>query len=107
MPAEKSKILRRLPFVVKVVLLTVISGTVVGIVSDRVADMVVNDIFEKHLQNMLEEQSQEDRLRFDHYLKDFHQVSRLTAEHRPFLEYVKKSNWPQQTKSYTIEYKTR
>ena len=85
--------LRRQPFVVKVILLIALSGIPVGVITDHLADQMVSNMFKNHLANMLEWQSQEDRLRFDHYLKDFRQVARLTAEHRPFLDYVKNSKW--------------
>ena len=93
MPEMIKPFLRRLPFVYKVLFMTVFAGILVSYITDSYNHSMVEKMFRLHLQNMLDTQSQEDRLRFDHYLKDFHQVARLTAEHRPFLEYVKKSNW--------------
>ncbi len=84
---------RRLPLTVKMVSVTVAVGLVVGAVTDRYIDRVVGNLFESHLQNLLDKQSQEDRLRFDHYMKSFRQVVRLTVSQKRFHDYLAGENW--------------
>ncbi len=87
------QLLRRLPFLFKTLSLTITVGFMVGMVTDFYVDQKVRDVFQHHLQKMLVVQSQENRLRFDHYLKNFHHVAKLTVEHKPFLEYLNEKSW--------------
>ena len=98
--------LRRLPFLFKALFLTISVGVLVGMVTDYYVDQRVSDVFQNHLRRMLVLQSQENRLRFDHYLKNFYHVPKLTVKHGPFLDYLRERRWGGQN-SKDISFKTR
>ena len=87
------QLLRRLPFIFKMLFLTISVGVLVGVVTDYYVGQMVSNVFQKHLRKMLVQESQENRLRFDHYLKDFYHVAKLTVEHRPFRAYLGEKQW--------------
>ena len=72
MALSVKKILRRLPFLFKALFLTVSSAIIVGMAADYYVNRMISSVFEKHLHNMLLLQSQENRLRFDHYIENFY-----------------------------------
>ncbi|MEN8136477.1 MAG: ATP-binding protein [Thermodesulfobacteriota bacterium] len=104
---EKIKqLLRRLPLLFKILFLTISVSVLVGLLTDYHVDQMVSNVFQEHLRKMLVRESQENRLRFDHYLKDFFHVAKLTAEHRPFLAYLEKKQGSGRN-SGNVSFKTR
>ncbi len=93
MPYSKQKFLHRLPLTVKMVLFTVIAGLVIWVVMDRLTSRAAKNVLENQLSEVLKQQSQEDRLRFDRYLQSYHQVAELIASQKKFIDYLEKNRW--------------
>ena len=84
---------RRLPLTLKMVSVTIAVGLAVGFGTDQYIHKTVGNLFEAHLQNLLDKQSQEDRLRFEHYMGNFRQVAQLTMSQKRFHDYLAGKDW--------------
>jgi signal transduction histidine kinase/CheY-like chemotaxis protein len=86
-------ILRKLPLTLKMVSLTIVVGTFVWYVSDYFEVKTAKKIFYHHLNQMLNQQSQEERLQFDRYLQSYLQVVKLTVLQKNYIDYLDGQNW--------------
>ncbi len=86
-------ILYRLPLTIKMVLLVVIVGLSVWGLMDRFVSRAVDTMFEKQLSEVLKQQSQENRLHFDHHLQAHHVVAKLVVAQKSFTDYLAEKNW--------------
>ncbi len=68
------KISRLTPLSVKMISLSLFVAIIIGTATHFYIEKFVGDIFGAHLDELLKQQSQEDRLRFDRYMKIFHQT---------------------------------
>lgn len=75
------------------VVLTILVGVLVWGVMDRHISNAVKAMFDAHLAEMLEQQSQEDRLRFNRHTQAYNQVVRLVAAKKEFFDYIEEKKW--------------
>jgi len=103
MRIDLRKILYRLPLTFKMIFLTMAAGLGVAAWTEHHAQEAVEKLFQSHLGRELQQRSQEDRLRFDHHVRNFHQVARLAAVHQPFLTFLDQRDWFTGTRQGEIE----
>jgi len=90
---EQRHFLQRIPLTVKMVFLTVMVGLLAGGVLDYFQGGIVRGIFMKQLEERLSLEAQEDRIRFDNYVKAHHQAVRLLTSQKRLVDYLNSKEW--------------
>lgn len=85
------KFLWRLPVTAKGLLVTIIVGIVAWAVIDYFQSRELKRIFVSQLEERLDREAQEDRIRFDAYVKAHHESVRLLVSQKGFTDYIAKS----------------
>ncbi len=83
----------RIPLTFKMLLVIAIVGLIVWAVMDRFVSTAVKVMFESHLTDTVEQQSQEDRLRFDRHIQTFHEVADIIVFQKKFFDYIETQKW--------------
>ncbi len=86
-------ILQRISLTVKMVFLTVIVGLCAGGVLDYFQGRTVRSIFMAQLEERLSIEAQEDRIRFDNYVKAHHQAVKLLTSQKRLMDYIGSEEW--------------
>jgi len=86
----------------KMVLLTVIVGISIWAALDYIQTRTIKNIFLAQLKERLNREAQEDRIRFDNYIKAHHQSVKLIASQKRFIDYIANKDWD--NTSGTISY---
>jgi PAS domain S-box-containing protein len=89
----RPRFLYRISLTTKMVLLTVIVGIVAWSALDYFQTRTVKGIFLSQLKERLNREAQEDRIRFDNYIKAHHQSVRLMAAQKRLIDYVSGQGW--------------
>ncbi|MEW6714732.1 MAG: histidine kinase dimerization/phosphoacceptor domain -containing protein [Nitrospirota bacterium] len=84
---------KRTPITIKMLSVTVLIGLIVWAVLDYIQTRNIRSIFLSQMNERLERQAEEDRLRFDHYIKSFQQSVRVYLQTRNFNNYINKQKW--------------
>jgi diguanylate cyclase (GGDEF)-like protein len=84
---------RKVPLTTKMLVLTIVVGLIVWTVLDRIHIGSIKDIFETQLSERLTEQSLNDRLSFDRYVKTHLQSAKLFVSQKSFSDYVDRRDW--------------
>jgi signal transduction histidine kinase/HAMP domain-containing protein len=77
----------------KMVLLTFVIGISAWAVLDYFQTRTVRGIFLTQLKERLNLEAQEDRIRFDNYIKAYHQSVKLLASQRRLIDYIGTQDW--------------
>ena len=85
--------MHRIPLTMKMVLLTFIVGISAWAVLDYFQTRTVKSIFLTQLKERLNLESQEDRIRFDNYIKAHHQSIKLIASQKKVIDYIGIQDW--------------
>jgi len=85
---EKPRFLQRIPLTVKMVFLTIIVGFCAGGIIDYFQSRTVKNIFLGQLEERLSLEAQEDRIRFDNYVKAHHQAVKLLTSQKRLMKYI-------------------
>lgn len=88
-----SNFFNRIPLTVKMVLLTVIVGISTWASLDYFQTRTIRGIFIGQLKERLNREAQEDRIRFDNYIKAHHQSVKLIASQKQFVDYIANKDW--------------
>ena len=94
-------LLQHLPLTVKMVILTVLLGSLVGFIANLATASSVRKLFEQHVYAILEQDSLENRIRFDNYLTDFRQMARLFSSHEKLLIHLDEIDQVSGPQNYT------
>ncbi len=88
-------ILRRVPLTVKGLLITFAVGIVAWAILDYFQSRALESIFLAQIEERLDREAQEDRIRFDSYVKAHHESVRLLVAQKGFTDYVmqKSRDW--------------
>ena len=89
----KIPFLQRITLTMKMVLLTVIVGISTWAVLDYFQTRTIKGIFMAQLKERLNREAQEDRIRFDNYIKTHHQSVKLIASQKQFIDYIINKPW--------------
>lgn len=89
----RSRFLHRIPLTMKMVLLTFIVGISAWAALDYFQTRTVKNIFLTQLKERLNLESQEDRIRFDNYIKAHHQSIKLIASQKKVIDYIGIQDW--------------
>lgn len=79
---------RRIPLTVKMVVMTIVIGALVGFLANKSTTSSVRSMFEHYIYQMLEYSALENRIRFDNYLNDFRQLAFLFAAHDKLIAHL-------------------
>ncbi len=90
---DQPQFLRKIPLTIKMVLLTVFVGVTVAFVLNYFQSRTVKNIFQNQLKERLSLESQEDRIRFDNYIKAHHQSVKLLISQRQLQDFFNQSGW--------------
>lgn len=90
---ERQPFLQRIPLTVKMVFLTVMVGLFAGGVLDYFQTRTVKSIFMAQLEERLNLEAQEDRIRFDNYVKAHHQAVKLLTSQKRLMDYINSGEW--------------
>jgi hypothetical protein len=82
------RLLKRMSLTLKGLLFTVVVGTVAWAALDYVQSRALEHIFLGQLQERLDREAQEDRIRFDSYVKAHHESVKLLVAQEGFVDYV-------------------
>lgn len=85
--------MHRIPLTMKMVLLTFVVGISAWAVLDYFQTRTVKSIFLTQLKERLNLESQEDRIRFDNYIKAHHQSIKLIASQKKVIDYIGIQDW--------------
>lgn len=96
---KRPQFLHNIPLTVKMIALTVLVGLIAGVVLDYFQSRTVKNIFLSQLKERLHLESQEDRIRFDNYIKAHHQSVKLLVSQNQLTEYLASSNWRENTET--------
>jgi len=75
------------------VFITVIIGFLAGGLLDYFQTRIVRNIFMEQLEERLSLEAQEDRIRFDNYVKDHHQAAKLLTSQKRLIDYLASEEW--------------
>ena len=89
----KARFFQRITLTMKMVLLTVIVGISMWAVLDYFQTRTIRGIFLAQLKERLNREAQEDRIRFDNYIKAHHQSVKLIASQKQFVDYIVNKDW--------------
>ena len=89
----RPRFLQRIPLTVKMVLVTLIVGFCAWGVLDYFQTRTVRGIFLAQLEERLNLEAQEDRIRFDNYVKAHHQAVKLLASQKRLVDYLASEEW--------------
>ncbi|UCH79838.1 MAG: EAL domain-containing protein [Nitrospiraceae bacterium] len=104
--ASVRRIHHRFPLTLKMLTLTITIGLAAWAAVDIIQTRHINHFFKEHLDKQLNDQALEDRLRFDHYVKTFHQSVRLFVTLEIFSDYIDDNDWLEHSRD-SITYYTR
>jgi len=90
---EKSRFLQSIPLTVKMVFLTVLVGLCAGGVLDYFQGRTVRNIFMGQLKERFSLEAQEDRIRFDNYVKAHHEAVKLLTSQKRLIDYIDSQKW--------------
>jgi len=90
---ENPRFLQRIPLTLKMVFLTVIVGFCTGGILDYFQSRTVKSIFLAQLEERFSLEAQEDRIRFDNYVKAHHQAVRLLTSQKKLIDYIGSEEW--------------
>ncbi|VAW77705.1 diguanylate cyclase/phosphodiesterase (GGDEF & EAL domains) with PAS/PAC sensor(s), partial [hydrothermal vent metagenome] len=85
--------LRRCSLTIKMLLLTVATGLLVWVVMDAYQSSALKDIFRTRLAERFSRQSEDQRIRFDRYIKGHHQAIRLFIRNYDLKSYLTVNDW--------------
>jgi len=85
--------LKTLPLTLKMLVLTALVGVTVWTGLDYLQTRELRKIFQDQLAERLSHQAQEDRIRFDRYVKSHHKTVKLLVEQRHLIDYLAASGW--------------
>ena len=94
---EQPRFLRRIPLTVKMVFLTVIVGVCAGGMLDYFQGRTVRNIFMVQLKERFSIEAQEDRIRFDNYVKAHHEAVKLLTSQKRLIDYIGSEEWTNHT----------
>jgi len=80
------------------VFITIIIGFLAGGVLDYFQTRTVRNIFMKQLEERFSIQAQEDRIRFDNYVKGHHQAVKLLISQKRLVDYINSEEWTNHSK---------
>jgi signal transduction histidine kinase len=86
------RFLERMTLTTKGLLFTVVVGIVAWAVLDYFQSRALESIFLGQLEERLDGEAQEDRIRFDSYVKAHHESVKLLVAQKGFLDYVEQKN---------------
>lgn len=90
---NQPRFLQRIPLTVKMVFVTVVVGFGAWAVLDYFQTRTVQAIFLSQLTQRLNQEAQEDRIRFDNYVKAHHQAARLLTSQKRLIDYIASDEW--------------
>jgi signal transduction histidine kinase len=93
MDMEQPRFLQRIPLTVKMVFLTVMVGLCAGGVLDYFQGRTVRNIFMEQLKERFSLEAQEDRIRFDNYVKAHHEAVKLLTSQKRLIDYIGSEEW--------------
>jgi len=80
------------------VFITIIIGFMAGGVLDYFQTRTVRNIFMKQLEERFSIEAQEDRIRFDNYVKGYHQAVKLLSSQKRLVDYIDSKEWTNHSK---------
>lgn len=90
--------LRYFSLTTKMLVLTVTVGIVIWVVSDYFLTNSLEGIFNAKLAERFSREAEDQRIRFDRYIKGHHQAVKLFTNTQQLKEYIKKARWKQNQK---------
>lgn len=88
-PAENASRLRdRIPLTPKMLIITLAIGVVIWAIQDYLVTKKMKGLSDAKLNEMLSRELQEDRIRFENYLGNYHAKAKLIVAQKRVLEYV-------------------
>ena len=88
-------LIRKLSLTWKMLLLTAAVSLVIWAVTDSIQTRSLKTIFHQELSEQFSLQAEEQRVRFDRYVKGHHQVVKLFADSNALQRYIRKPGWDQ------------
>lgn len=82
------RFLKRIPLTIQGLLFTVVVGTIAWAVLDYIQSRALESIFLSQLEERIDGEAQEDRIRFDSYIKAHHEAVKLLVAQKGFLDYI-------------------
>ncbi|MDW7774443.1 MAG: ATP-binding protein [Desulfobulbaceae bacterium] len=90
---ERQRLLQKIPLTAKMIFITVIVGFFIWGVLDYFQTRNVKAIFLAQLEERLNQEAQEDRIRFDNYIKAHHQSAKLLTSQKRLIDYITSAEW--------------
>lgn len=90
--------LRYFSLTTKMLVLTITIGVVIWVVSDYILTHSLQGIFNAKLAERFSREAEDQRIRFDRYVKGHHQAVKLFTNTHQLKEYIKKARWKQSRK---------